>query len=741
MKKVIVILLSFVFVAMAFAVFAPVSHSQDARGATTTPEISAIPLKSTIMSELSARGIPAKYASLPNLNVPAKFHDGVVSPSYTSSPAPMGIGYYGTENISGHMVSMNTTTSSVMASINVYNFSDFYLLNDGPQSVTFQLNSVLNNVTLFGNSSYTFWTQNVVFYSARVHQLTFLDNIWNFSSPAIYMSPNALYSYNGNLVSPVFYFDVGPTINVTYPFHLSLYLNSSVVDNRTAMFFNYSITTGGKSMSGSYDQVMFNSTYGMPASYSAPSPKYLASGTRITPTGYIAYDFEIMVGGPGGGSTSSLFSLNATMNLMYKSGAGYVNVPSAYDVASQTGETSEGVSVSWEGSTAHLSAGPSLVYGMWNISSVSSMTTFTGNIAPSNAFAFVSPAPFNVSMAAWMPLSSSGSYDFSLPSASYAVEVLMSDYSPVSMSLGASMHISLTRNNSMGIYTPLFAMNNNQIMNISLKGTGTSSNPYIIDNVQNSPINPIFGEFNDYGFPVFYGLLLMNTNAHVVIKHMPSLLINYTDSAFSGLLAFYQVPTYNYLNYEFYNTSNVSMWQNYHISGWFTYGQSGFPVANIVVWNSTSFLVGSNAMSVMDSGLLVYGSPNMTIWGNYILESSEVFVNDTFYASTNIWGAPLGIAEYSSGDVIYNNFFAVQFNAYSPNSSIYSGQPAVYVNAWNITKQSSSNVHMFNGFALSGSIIGTSYQGGNFWWNFNGVVPYNNYGLIYYGGDYEPLFY
>ncbi len=59
---------------------------------------------------------------------------------------------------------------------------------------------------------------------------------------------------------------------------------------------------------------------------------------------------------------------------------------------------------------------------------------------------------------------------------------------------------------------------------------------------------------------------------------------------------------------------------------------------------------------------------------------------------------------------------------------------------WNITKQPAYITHYVNGFALSGSIINTNYQGGNYWNNFNGAIPYNNGGLIAYGGDYAPLY-
>jgi hypothetical protein len=54
-------------------------------------------------------------------------------------------------------------------------------------------------------------------------------------------------------------------------------------------------------------------------------------------------------------------------------------------------------------------------------------------------------------------------------------------------------------------------------------------------------------------------------------------------------------------------------------------------------------------------------------------------------------------------------------------------------------------VRVVNGWDLSGSILGLSWQGGNYWDNYGtpmdpyGVLPYNNGGYFWTGGDYHPL--
>lgn len=48
---------------------------------------------------------------------------------------------------------------------------------------------------------------------------------------------------------------------------------------------------------------------------------------------------------------------------------------------------------------------------------------------------------------------------------------------------------------------------------------------------------------------------------------------------------------------------------------------------------------------------------------------------------------------------------------------------------------------MFNGYWLSGSIVGGAYQGGNYWSDYvaGSGLPYDEFGYIATGGDYLPL--
>ncbi|EQD38701.1 Peptidase A5, thermopsin, partial [mine drainage metagenome] len=124
-------------------------------------------LEKSVLQQAKQDGIPMKYVYVPDYATQSKIVSGHVTPGYISSPAPMGVGDYGLMNQSGHVITYNYTTGSFMAAVNLTNLADFYLPDNAPQSVSLQLNAVLNNVALIGNASYSFWTQNVYFYESK----------------------------------------------------------------------------------------------------------------------------------------------------------------------------------------------------------------------------------------------------------------------------------------------------------------------------------------------------------------------------------------------------------------------------------------------------------------------------------------------------------------------------------------------------------------------------------------------
>ena len=182
-------------------------------------------------------------------------------------------------------------------------------------------------------------------YSTFSHQLTLLDNVWNFSSATASLSRNAISAHgpNGTVVGTTYYYALGPVLSVGYPFTASLFLSASTEGTHDVVFFNYSISSTAGTYTGTYDFVSFNNTAGP-----VPPPAFIASGFSDNALG-LPNDFELVVGGPGGGSNFDAFNASALVNLYYwdATTGGYHVVPSAEDVGGDTGETAAGVSSTW----------------------------------------------------------------------------------------------------------------------------------------------------------------------------------------------------------------------------------------------------------------------------------------------------------------------------------------------------------------------------------------------------------
>ena len=736
-----------------------------------------------LISQAKAQHLPMETLSLPALlgTAHSTLTNGVVSPGYSVAPAPMGIGAYGVMNSTGTASAYSIETTSWEGAITLNSANTFLATNDGAISTngsqnTFgvQLNAVTINSTVGGASNYSFWTQNVLYFNfPSPGYITFLDNVWNFSSPAVALAAGTLYSYNGTPVYPEFYYDFGPSLPYTFPLTVQLYLNTSITNlastgfGYTTVRFGYNViegATGQSEASGVYDTVLFNSTTPIGK---VPASPYLVSGSQITQTGFIPYDAEIMIGGPGGGTTTSVYGISGMESLMYWDSAThqYVFPPSAWNVGSETGETSQGISETYTSpGMVDLHTGPSFVMPFWNSTPGGNLgqATVSGTLSPSNSFIFfTNGSKENVNYASWAPTQTSTTFDYVVPPGSYQVAAMLSDHTPINTSIALvnggtqSETFDLATNMSRGVYTPLFAWNNAQLAAISSGGNGTLTNPYLI--VNNAPpdghgIASEFGELNDYLYPVFPGVFLADTSAYVSLDH-PSLLNVTYQSGYDAALEHFGLPYTNNLQFQFYDASNVTLWGANGISGWFfyaDYGPLGFlPLANVVVWGGYHDLIGDNTFVSQGSSLLLAGinaaaPTDNVVWGNTFVNATNVSLS--MWTAASDYGIPVplpvGIFEFEAGDLLYNNFVDTTITAFGLNYNIFFGTPQLNLDQWNLPQPiSSSEVTMFNGYALSGSIVGVSWQAGNFWYDAipgTYVLPYNDFGFIMSGGDYLP---
>lgn len=714
----------------------------------------------SLLNALHASRVNPRYAYLPNLNAvsPTVGNSRTVAPLYSRSPAPMGVSDIGLLNESGVNVGTVLNSSSIVGTINLTSAQAFYLSNDAPHHLGFQLNDVLTHVMVHGSTNYVYWNQNVVDYDTATQTLSFIDNIWNFTSAGATVAPADIFSGSGTVVASVgFYYALGPTLRVPTPFSLRLYTNSTVAGLRPTVFFNYSLQgPTGPPVSGSYDEVAFNSTGSTPPVTAAPAPYYQVNGQRYNGMGLLN-DAELILGGPGGGSTTNVFNLSGSLDLAYLNNTTgrYYGMPSAYGFGSDTGETVEGVSEWWSTASAplvHLSEGPSFLLPFWNISLgvAAGDVQFDFTIVPSNGFAFATIGAYTPPLATWAPFNATGVGRWQLPPGGYAFDFQLSGYQENQTNVSSTpirTTVDLVRAPARGIYTPLWAWNNGQLAAISEGGTGTLASPYLLFNSENSSIHTEFGEMNDFLFPAFPGIQLVNTNAWVDLNQPPAFSVSYPGYVGAELNRL-GLPLTGNLMYQFYNVTHVSIWQAPVISGWLASFLASEPVASVVFWNSSDNLVGGNRFLVQSQALLLYGGTNNMIWNNSLLPSIAAAPSGTYLLN---YGRPLGIIDSESGDLVYNNNLSVPVPALTPTTDIYTGANVHYQDTWNVSYEAASVVRTVNGYSLSGSVLGLPYQAGNAWANYGsaqdpyGVLPYNDTqagsatGLITFHGDYLPL--
>jgi len=794
-SRVLAVLVVATFAVMSFAFAGAVltanTHSPS-RASTSSSAASSVPAspatavkapgaaaEAKLMAAIKASHVDLEKIYPPNLlYAPTMQHGMIVKPSYPEAPEPAGLADYGVINSSGTPKSITFDTTSYRASLSLNSVLPYYLTTGVPEGFTSQLNVVLQNVTLFGNSTYNFWTQNVLFYDAYSDQMFIENNIWNFSSPPPAPQPadtfltNITGYTNGTDDPSIGYYAAGtPTFNgITAPFSVMFYINATTYVSTwgtqyTEVDFTFNLTYGGGAhyLNYTYDRALFNNTGFTGA---IPQAHFHIDGTNLTPTGFIPYDAEIMLGGPGGGSTATFQALNGSMTLQHWDATthAYVNEPSAWSSGSETGETAVGVSDYYTSDgTAHLGAGPEFIQPFWNssTSAAAGAAELSGTITPSNAWAFVTNgANYNISNSAWGPLPVSGAYAWNLTQGTYIVKLMESDYnisvsSAMTLATGTTttFNAALSHNASMGIYTPLYAMSNSQLAAISSGGTGTLSDPYMLVNNEVSNLSGEFAATNDYEFPAYPGISLVGTNAYVEIPNPASFLVDFWGTSLSTAI-YFGTPTSDNLAIWLFQTSHVSIVGG-GISGWTSEEQTGFPYADLVLWNTTSTLIFGVTFDVTDTGIFTYGGTGNAIVQNTFLNFPVVGNSMTPvgyilpYGGIGIPGS-IALIQNEGGDTILDNYFATDFTALETNYNVYddlyASFPFAFTNTWNLSAPlpQSTPVTLPNGFSTSFEILNFPYICGNYWVDYlpgSTALPYDEYvgiDLIATGGDYCP---
>ncbi|HEY1197485.1 MAG TPA: thermopsin family protease [Thermoplasmata archaeon] len=295
---------------------------------------------------------------------------------YSGEPAPMGIADYGVNNTGADYTYM-TDSFIGNASIDNLSVSNSSTLST---SATIQLNVVL--AFNEGSSSFVYWIQDVTSIDTSNNNVSFIDNIWNFSSPTAEIQNSTLFG-NGVVATPGgYYYDYaaaglpGNSVDLRYPATILLEVNSTTSPSgEPEVTFAYNDGFGWTT----YDQVIFKF---------ATSPStlvdygFIVDGYAYNPTGYLFYDAELILGGPGGGSSTTDEGSHVQASLCYFNGYNYQTVLSPWNFGSNTAETISNVTDSGEYYTANgtlfgnVSAGSGSLGELWDSSAIAQETIY-----------------------------------------------------------------------------------------------------------------------------------------------------------------------------------------------------------------------------------------------------------------------------------------------------------------------------------------------------------------------------
>jgi YVTN family beta-propeller protein len=677
---------------------------------------------------------------------------------------------------------LNTTSLLGIVEPNATGIRGADLYQSIPDAYSIQLNAVLTNVTLFGTPGFSFWAQAVATFYPATGEMILVSNVWNFSAVGARMTSDSIFEHgaNGNPswgTLGYYFSNESVAYRVSYPFTLELSLTSTLADGRNSVNFGAFLSSPTDAFpvtNGTFDYVTFNSYPtcfpGCIVLHAASTSNFTANGMHLNPAG-LPDDFELDIVGPGAGSQVDLATADATLGLAYYTGHDFETVPSAYSYGGDTAETSTGANIAWTNGTfgpfvssiyyhGTMTTGPSILTGLWGLGAPSDSLEVTIDVTPANAFDFFSylgTADFTSSFSSQFEYAPDMTTNtFYLMSGEYNVVVQLADHDPESFTLylDSSINVLLDLNPDVGIgiATPLWAFNNAEVAAISQSGSGTATNPYILDHNQNGPLPSMFGLYNDRGFPVFPGLFLKGTNASVEVNDSFDFLADTSDAQGPGD----NLSQTNNLQMWFWNVTNVDL-NDSNISGWFA-GLAYYPLAfntfNVVFYESQHNLVSDNYFLTQGQGLLMYSSGqffgpeemvggNNTIWGNdFVQVTPPVGCPDAPCFAYLPYSLGLGAEIGEDFDLIYNNQFDTPTTSWLLPLDLYTQASTTYEgDSWNITTQAASatyHVPNFPTIPLYGSVVGGSTQGGNSWWDYGvttnwangadnplGVLPYD----------------
>ena len=256
---------------------------------------------------------------------------------YRNEPAPVGMADYGlgTGTLFGGYTPYEYNTTSFLGSAKIYNLSVVdNSTGNKCMSVQFNVNLVFNN----SNNKYVYWVQDVAFINTSSRAITFIDNIWNMTSSGASMY-NSTVNGTGTVSN---YSDSGYYYSIA-----SCTLPGNDIKLPNLATINFMVNSTMKNGSPEVE-LMYNDGYGW-VTYDSPvfifatnvtsDQSFVVDGYNYEPDGYSFYDAELILGGPGDGSSTVDMSSNIQLGIEYWNGHNYQEITNAFNYGSDTAET------------------------------------------------------------------------------------------------------------------------------------------------------------------------------------------------------------------------------------------------------------------------------------------------------------------------------------------------------------------------------------------------------------------
>ncbi|MCI4368210.1 MAG: thermopsin [Thermoplasmata archaeon] len=260
----------------------------------------------------------------------------------TTEPAPNGVTDFGVDS---QLNPYRYATDEFVGTAKILRLSTYSAACGGGMS--FQLNSEI--VIHAPAGDYYYWIQNVISIDSATRAMSFIDNIWNFSSPTATLTSSML-SGNGTVSNgggfSLYYYSNLPTtlpgayLTLSYPSNVSVEVKTRMVGGHPTLWFLYDDGFGWQV----YDSVTFHEPH------AATGVSFLVDGYTYSPSGlYFDAEFDF-----AGCSATGETNLNSTlwMSLQYDNGHTLQAPPTTWNFGENTAEETSNVIT-----TANLSSG------------------------------------------------------------------------------------------------------------------------------------------------------------------------------------------------------------------------------------------------------------------------------------------------------------------------------------------------------------------------------------------------